>query len=498
MALRSYQEHDIQAVGTLMERGEDNALLVQPTGAGKGYEETWMASKMVSNGARVLCLVNRIGLVLDKVGRFRGDGLDPGIIMSGYARDFRKSCQVASIDTIHRMKELPPADVLFIDEAHFCTSKIWAKVFEQYRQAFRLGMTATPIGPGGRSLGSVFTNLVLGPTIRELQDDGFLVRTKVYAPTKPDMSKVSKVAGDYNEDQTAEVMMGPSTKGRTITGDIVEHWLKLANGVATVAFCVNKAHSRFVCNAFMKAGIAAEHVDCDTSTDERENVWTRLREGITKVVTSVGIISYGWNEPCVGCAILAAPTWSLQKYLQQVGRVLRTFPGKLFALILDHAGNTQRHGRVEVEHEWSLEDVSIEVRQKEAAEPGMKTCEKCFNVYVGQKCPNCGESAPGPPPVEVARGLLVEMAEVERWFKCRGCGFRNTIGQTPYAAFRCPRCGAGDVLRLKSKYDTGEDPVALYKRLVAECNERGYKPGWAKMNFHRITKSWPRKEWASL
>ena len=45
-----------------------------------------------------------------------------------------------------------------------------------------------------------------------------------------------------------------------------------------------------------------------------------------QVVCSVGVVSYGWDEPIVSCAILARPTMSLALYLQQVGRVLRPWP----------------------------------------------------------------------------------------------------------------------------------------------------------------------------
>ncbi|MFN4244505.1 MAG: DEAD/DEAH box helicase, partial [Tepidisphaerales bacterium] len=76
--------------------------------------------------------------------------------------------------------------------------------------------------------------------------------------------------------------------------------------------------------------------------------------GIIQVLTSVDVISEGFDVPGIVGAILLRPTQSLGLYLQQVGRALRTAPGKEAAIILDHVGNSQRHGLPDDPREWSL------------------------------------------------------------------------------------------------------------------------------------------------
>ena len=73
------------------------------------------------------------------------------------------------------------------------------------------------------------------------------------------------------------------------------------------------------------------------------------------MLTNCGLISEGLDVPGVVGAILLRPTKSLALYLQQVGRALRPAPGMSKALILDHAGNTYRHGLVDAPRAWSLD-----------------------------------------------------------------------------------------------------------------------------------------------
>jgi hypothetical protein len=164
-------------------------------------------------------------------------------------------------------------------------------------------------------------------------------------------------------------------------------WRRLAAGRPTVAFCCTKAHAANLTAEFCSAGVRAVAVTDSTPLDLRKEIWDQLRSGEIEVVCSVMLISYGWDCPPASCAILARPTKSEGLYIQMGGRVLRIFPGKVDAIVLDHAGNTDRHGSLLEDRHWTLED-----RPARQVAPGqeMKTCPECKAMFTGFVCPECG------------------------------------------------------------------------------------------------------------
>jgi len=142
---------------------------------------------------------------------------------------------------------------------------------------------------------------------------------------------------------------------REIVGDAVDHYRRLCNGVPAIAFCVSLAHADMVTAQFNAAGIKSARIDGGMRDDERADITAALARGDIKVMTSVDLVSEGFDVPVCGAAILLRPTQSMGLYVQQVGRPLRPAPGKTCAFILDHAGNCMRHGLAEEPREWSLD-----------------------------------------------------------------------------------------------------------------------------------------------
>ena len=118
---------------------------------------------------------------------------------------------------------------------------------------------------------------------------------------------------------------------------------------------MNVAHSLHIRDEFIKSGIHAEHVDGSIPKPERDAVLARLARGETQLVTNCMVLTEGWDMPEVSCCILARPTKKMGLYRQMVGRVLRPFPMKTDAIVLDHSGAVFRHGFVEDRVDWTLD-----------------------------------------------------------------------------------------------------------------------------------------------
>jgi hypothetical protein len=148
----------------------------------------------------------------------------------------------------------------------------------------------------------------------------------------------------------------------------------------------------------------------------QELVWCVTNKIGTIITRRKGKIAVLGNCPVkegfriVETVILARPTMSLGKCLQQIGRALRPSPNKPHALIIDHVGNVKRHGLPCMGRDWSLERPG---RKKKKSR--IRTCHECLSVYerVEVKCPFCGakvestSTGEGRVPPEMCDGDLV-------------------------------------------------------------------------------------------
>jgi DNA repair protein RadD len=435
--LRPYQQ---RAIELLYEHRAGRPLLALATGAGKTVCFAHVVRQFASQGCRALVVAHRRELIHQAHARLAALGIDAGLILAG-ERPSDRAVQVASIQTLAR-RDPPAAELVVVDEAHHAVGASYQRLLETYPRSWIIGATATPFRLDGRGLGAIFTAIVAPVTVQELVDAGTLIAPTVYAPASPDLAGVRTVAGDFDGEQIAERMSG-------LTGNVVEHWLRLSPGRRTVAFAVNVDHSRAIVARFQAAGVAAAHLDGSSTTQERESVLADLRAGRITLVSNCNLFGEGWDLPALETAILARPTKSLCLHLQQVGRVMRAAEGKRGALVLDHAGNTHRHGLVTDPIEFSLD---ARVRKESAA--SHRTCRSCYAIVelAATSCPQCGASFAAadlitPVPSE-AKGELVPITRV--------------------------------------------DKEAEYRVLVLHASAKRLKLGWARNAYRAKFQVWPR------
>lgn len=372
--LRPYQAALVASTRQNFLDGKRAQLLVLPTGGGKTICFSYMAGSAKAKGLRVWILAHRVELIEQISRTLRAFGVRHGVIAPGFLGDHREQVQVASVFTLaRRLDRYEPPDLIIVDEAHHAISKsTWGSVIKANPKAKLLGVTATPIRLSGEGLGDLFECMVQGPTVRDLIDQGALSPYRLFAPAGVDLSSVHTRLGDFVRGELADVMNKPS-----ITGDAVSHYQKLARGKRAVAFCVSVDHAENVAAQFRAAGVPAASIDGGMDKALRQSVLASFTAGDLRVLTSCDLISEGFDVPAIEAAILLRPTQSLGLFLQQVGRALRTFPGKAEALILDHAGNVKRHGLPDQDREWTLEG-RAKKRGAKPSEIPVKTCPKCF------------------------------------------------------------------------------------------------------------------------
>lgn len=384
--LRDYQQEAIDRVRDAFGRGKKRVLLVMPTGAGKTVCFSYIASGVAQKQKRVTIMAHRRELLKQISDALRSWRVSHGMLLGGQVGLPRSGVVVASTPTLaKRIKHFTAPNLFIIDEAHHAVKSTQAgAIINHFRDSLVLGVTATPCRLDGTGLGEVFDEIVMGPSVAELTAMGFLSPAEVYAPSVPNLAGLHRRGGDYVQSELEAVMDKPK-----ITGHAVEHYRKLAYGKRAVAFCVSIKHAEDVAAEFCAAGFAAAHVDGKMDDELRDKTIAEFRAGRIKVLTSCDLISEGFDLPSIECAILLRPTQSVGLYLQQVGRAIRPWEGKKHTVVIDHAGNTLRHGFIDQPREWSLAGAA-EPKGTSESVPRVRTCPVCFACHKPAPiCPKC-------------------------------------------------------------------------------------------------------------
>jgi superfamily II DNA or RNA helicase len=371
-----------------MRLGFRRTLFVLPTGGGKGVVLAYMAAGAAQKGKRVVIVAHRRRLLQQLSKTLKSLNIRHAVLTPDYHGIPTANVVIASVFTLaRRLKRFPTPDLLIVDEAHHCTpDNTWGKVIAHFSSAILVGVTATPERTDGKGLGLVFDNMVVGPSVGELTEQGFLSPVEVYAPPAVDLKGLHTRGGDYVT-QELEALMGKAK----VTGDAVKHYLTLTPGEMGIAFCVSIKHAEEVAAAFTEAGVPSRAIHGKLSVDEQENLMTAFECGQIKVLTSCDLIGEGVDVPDVRVLIMLRPTKSHSLFRQFVGRGTRIAPLKKCCTLLDHANNTRVHGFIEDDVEWVLSTEAA--RKKTAGQTGetVRTCPKCFAAHrPAPECPKCG------------------------------------------------------------------------------------------------------------
>jgi len=410
--LRAHQAKAIDLLRQSLRSGKKRPVLALSTGAGKTVIAANIIRMARDKGKRIAFIVDAISLIDQTMAAFYAEGLHSiGVIQADHpAQNWSQPIQICSVQTLQR-REMPNVDMVIVDECHAKSAWLFDWMGANPKVVV-IGLSATP---WARGLGNVYDDLIQPVTMQELIDQGYLCPFRVFAASKPDLSKVKTIAGEYHEGQLSDVMAEDG-----LVADVVETWIASSEGRPTLVFAVDCAHAQKLQERFAAADVPMGYVDAYTERLDRKRLAEQLEAKVINGIVSVGTMVKGVDLPFVTCISDCAPTKSEMRHVQKLGRGMRIDPnGTPDLIILDHASNCLRLGFPTDIHHNKLctkkPGEKSDTDSEDAPPPKPKECPQCKQLRPkGVKtCPSCGFEAKPFSDIKEKEGQLKEVKRVD-------------------------------------------------------------------------------------
>jgi superfamily II DNA or RNA helicase len=354
--LYPYQAEAVEKIfSRLVELPPNANLLFQlPTGGGKTIIFSEIARRYIEKYKRkVLILTHRIELSKQTSDVLFELGISNKVINSEVKqlpRQSEYSCFTALVETLNnRLQEndqfLEDIGLVIVDEAH---NNSFRKIFHYFNDINILGVTATPLSSNKKlPLYQTYSDLIVGQSIPNLIEQGYLCEGVTYAY---DVNLSSLRIGT-----TGEFTVGSHEQLYTqaiMQSKLVEAYEEVAKGTKTLIFNAGILTSRAVYETFKKKGYPVRHLDSTFSDKERAETLEWFRNTKNGVLSSVSILTTGFDEPEVETIMLNRATKSLTLYHQMIGRGSRVLPNKKQFKILDLGNNSRRFNLWQYPIDW--------------------------------------------------------------------------------------------------------------------------------------------------
>lgn len=409
MQLRDYQEDAVEAPFRWFAAGRGNPLIVAPTGSGKSVIWAEFCRRAIERypSTRILLVTHVKELIAqDFQALIRlWPNAPAGIYSAGLGRrQSGRQIVVAGVQSIaKRTEELGYFDLVVVDEAHLIPRKadtLYGRLFDGLRainpELKVIGLTATPYrldsGRLDKGEGALFEGIAYDIPIAMLVERGYLSPLISKRPgTVFDLSGIRTRMGDWvesdlaNKFNTDEVTRAAVTETVALGSDR-KSWL---------VFCISVEHALAVRDELRRHGISAETVTGKTPHVERDRLLSDYKAGRIRALTSVAVLTTGFDAPQTDLIAFLRPTQSTGLYMQMCGRGMRIADDKDNCLVLDFAGNVARHGPVD-----GIMMPGEKQAGESAGEAPTKTCPNCESILwiAARECPDCGFEFPEPEP----------------------------------------------------------------------------------------------------
>jgi superfamily II DNA or RNA helicase len=370
-----------------------NVCLQLPTGAGKTVAFSMLAHRFYEKtGKKTLILVHREELMYQSQATMElMFGEKMSLIKAGTRWVDFAPAYIGMVESVYKRLDGIIAEdmnigLVIVDEAHNAN---FNKIIRHFTKEYVIGVTATPLSSSKKEpMKKYYNTLVSGPSIKTLIRLGYLSQNITRSPKEIiDKAKLAIAStGDYDIASMAEEFMKTKFVLSTISA-----YRRFARGKKAIVYNVNVAHSLEVTEYFNEFDIPCKHVDGNTPTDERAQIFKWFHDTPGAVLCNVGVATMGYDEPTVEVIIVNRATTSMPLWMQMCGRGSRIITDEWIAAnqykypypvskkerfqIIDMGGNCITHGDWNDDRDWRYIFYNPDI-PKDGVAP-MKECPQC-------------------------------------------------------------------------------------------------------------------------
>ena len=367
-SLYDYQIKDLNRIFDVMKTETDdfNLLYQLPTGGGKTVIFSEIVRRYVEqHNKKVVILTHRVELCKQTSNVLSGFNVKNKVINSKVKTlpdqdDFQ--CFVAMVETLNNRLsdndfQLKNVGLVIIDEAHYNSFR---KLFKFFENCFILGVTATPLSSNIKlPMKDNYQKLIVGDDISTLIKNGFLANAEVSNYDVGLTSLKIGINGDYTVKSSEALYTNSLMQSKLLVA-----YEEMAKGKKTLIFNNGIYTSKEVYYTFKKAGYNVQHLDNTASKQDRKDILKWFKNTPDAVLSSVSILTTGFDEPSVESIILNRATRSLTLYFQMIGRGSRIYKDRKSFQVIDLGNNMARFGPwsqpVDWEHIFKHPDYYLE------------------------------------------------------------------------------------------------------------------------------------------
>ncbi|HGC9035831.1 TPA: DEAD/DEAH box helicase, partial [Streptococcus agalactiae] len=356
MKLRDYQEELVTNIKQSILKGNRSIIVQSPPRSGKTVVMAHIAKGATDKGNKVLFFSHRKEINEQVKNTFKLNGVNLNLVT------------IDGVQTlVRKLDKLDKPEIILIDEAHHSKANSYIKIINHFPNALKLLFTGTPVRLNGDGFDDIADNLILGKTVKWLQEHGNIAPFKYYAPSMIDTSKLKKRGGEFTKDSIDESMKS------VIYGDVIKHYKELADGKQAIVYTHNIKSAEQVADEFNRNGYKAIAISGKTHKSERNSAMQEFRDGKLTIMVNCELFTEGIDLPNVDVCIMLRPTQSLSLYLQFAMRPLNPRKDKT-AIIIDHVANVERFGLPNMDRDWTLSGTETKKQKAKIGEPTTRTC----------------------------------------------------------------------------------------------------------------------------
>ena len=345
---RPWQQRALDALSKLRAAGRTRALAAVATGMGK----TWLAAldmrefgRQQGRRPRILVIAHREHILAQAEAAISSlldveFGPAETTWFLGNHSEFGGDLVIASIQKLARHQgleilESQHFDYVLLDEVHHAQAPTWRRVLAGLQARFVLGLTATPERTDGIDVAALFDdNVACEASIGDgIEEESLVPFHYIGIADTVEYQQIPWRSGQFDPQELERAVLSSARMERL--------WSALQQHPAsrTLVFCCSKRHAVFTRDWLRSRGLTAAAVFSGTGGDGLATALEQLRTGTLSSLCAVDLFNEGLDIPAVDRVVMLRPTASRVLFLQQLGRGLRTSPGKQRLLVIDFVGN---------------------------------------------------------------------------------------------------------------------------------------------------------------